>query len=63
MVGTLEVETTLEDRTRERRFAKTPALLGEEVEGAQADGRVEVVSHPLRSCRNSDAGETPVTSR
>src|SRR6266850_1580541 len=40
----LEVETTFEDGTREGGFAEASSLLGEEVEGAQADCGVGVVS-------------------
>ena len=41
----LEVEATFEDGARNGGFTEAAPLLGEEIEGAQADRRVAVVSH------------------
>jgi len=45
----LEVEAALEDGAREGGVAEASSLLGEEVEGAQADRGVAVVSHGSRN--------------
>jgi hypothetical protein len=47
--GALEVEAAFEDRARDRCLAEAAALLGQEVEGAQADRRVAVVRHGGRA--------------
>ena len=43
--GALEVEAAFEDGAGEGGFAEALALLGEEGEGAKADGRVTIVRH------------------
>jgi hypothetical protein len=42
---TLKVEATLEDRTGEEASPNRRTLFGEEVEGAQPDGRAAVGAH------------------